>query len=124
VRVLVVEDDYLVATQVESALSEAGFDVVGIAITADEAVRLAAAERPLFVIMDVRLRGQRDGIEAAIQLFQENGIRSLFATAHYDSRSRARAEAASPLGWLPKPYTMEAIVGWASRAASELSRAN
>jgi DNA-binding NarL/FixJ family response regulator len=110
VRLLVVEDDFLVATEIETALVEAGFDVAGTAVSAEEAIALAIAERPALVLMDVRLAGKRDGIDTAIELFREHGIRCIFATAHCDQESQRRASAAAPLGWLQKPYTMESLV--------------
>jgi DNA-binding NarL/FixJ family response regulator len=105
-----VEDDYLVAMQMESALTEAGFDVTGLAGSADEAIALVVAERPILVVMDVRLRGERDGIDAALELFTKYGIRCVFATAYHTPEARARAEAAEPLAWVRKPYTMPALV--------------
>jgi DNA-binding NarL/FixJ family response regulator len=103
-RILIVEDDYFVATGLEHALVDTGFEVVGIAVTAEQAVELGAAEQPELVIMDIRLAGSRDGIDAAVDLLSKHGIRSLFATAHGDEATRARAEKARPLGWLTKPY--------------------
>ena len=108
--VLIVEDDYLVASQAETALQDAGFNVTGIAVTAEEAIALARAQKPSLVVMDIRLLGKRDGIDAAIELFREQGIRCIFASAHTDRQVRARGEAASPLGWLQKPYTMRSLV--------------
>jgi DNA-binding NarL/FixJ family response regulator len=104
-RVLVVEDDFLVAGEVEFVLAEAGFDVIGPAATAADAIRLAAESKPDLVIMDVRLAGPSDGIEAATQIYRELGIRSLFATAHSDGHTVARGKAANPLGWVAKPYS-------------------
>lgn len=121
-RILVVEDEYLVALQAESWLVEAGFVVVGIATSAQEAVALAEAQRPALVIMDIRLRGQMDGIDAALEIFQAIGTRSIFATAHHDDRARARAEPAQPLGWLPKPYAMECLVELTRRALETLRK--
>src|SRR6516225_3986684 len=69
-RILVVEDDFLVATEIEIALSDAGFDVAGVAASADEAVELADSQKPALVVMDVRLGGERDGIHAAVEIFQ------------------------------------------------------
>jgi two-component system, response regulator PdtaR len=110
VRLLVVEDDFLVATEIETALVEAGFDVAGTAVSAEEAIALAVSEHPTLVVMDVRLAGKRDGIDAAIELFRDHGIRCIFATAHCDQESQRRASSAVPLGWLQKPYTMESLV--------------
>ena len=109
-RVLIVEDDYLAASDAEFSLRQAGYEVVGIARSADDALRLASAERPRVIVMDIRLSGQRDGIEAAIELFRATGIRCVFATAHDDAWMRLRARPANPLGWLPKPYTSRDLI--------------
>jgi two-component system, response regulator PdtaR len=68
--VLVVEDDFLIAMQAEAALREAGFDVTGVAISADDGQRIQAGAR-YHGIMDIRLAGRRDGVEAAGDLFRE-----------------------------------------------------
>ena len=120
-RILIVEDDYLIATQIEEALSDAGFALAGVAASAEEATGLAVAERPDFVIMDIRLSGQRDGIDAALELFQRHGIRCIFATAHGDQDVRQRAQPARPFGWLQKPYSMASLVEAAREATRELS---
>ncbi|HWA89831.1 MAG TPA: response regulator [Rhizomicrobium sp.] len=103
-RLLLVEDEFLIALTLESDLKENGYEVVGIAGTADEAERLAGRERPDLVIMDIRLAGPRDGIQAALAIFEQTGIRCVFATAHADAQSKARAQACAPLAWLQKPY--------------------
>jgi two-component system, response regulator PdtaR len=121
-RVLVAEDDYLVALELEAGLKDAGFEVVGIAASADDALRLAESGRPVLAIMDIRLAGPRDGIDTALELFRRNGIRSIFATAHLDARTRARVEAAAPLGWLPKPYALDTLVATIERALRALGR--
>jgi len=108
-RVLVVEDDHLVAMALEQALLDAGLVVVGIAASADEAVATALGQRPDLAVMDVRLLGARDGVDAAI--FNGTGIRCIFATAHSDASTRRRAQVAQqPLGWLAKPYTPRTLV--------------
>ena len=109
-RILVVEDDFLVAADIELALIDAGFDVVGVAESADHAVALAAAEQPALVLMDIRLAGGSDGIDAAIRIYRDQGIRSLFASAHSDEPAKRRAAAAQPLGWLQKPYAMDRLI--------------
>lgn len=119
-RILIVEDEFIVSMEMEAALAEAGFAVVGVANTADQAVQYATRERPDLVIMDIRLIGQRDGIDAAIEICRSTGIRCVFATAHRDAQTLARAEAASPLGWLTKPYTRDMLVGTVQRALLKL----
>jgi two-component system, response regulator PdtaR len=119
-RILIVEDDYLVASETESALIRAGLEVAGIASSGDEALKLAAAERPSLVIMDIRLNGNRDGIDVALDLFATHGIRRIFATAHQTADARKRAEPANPIAWLPKPYTMPALVAVVRSAVAQL----
>jgi len=109
-RILIVENDFLVGSQLVARLTNAGFDVIGVAMSADEAIAMARSERPALAIVDVRLAGHRDGVEAAIELFREHGVRSIFATAHADPETRRRAQAAAPLGWLAKPYSPERLL--------------
>jgi CheY-like chemotaxis protein len=125
-RVLIVEDEYFVALASEDALSDAGFAVVGIATTADDAVAKADATRPDLILMDVRLAppgSMRDGIDAAAEILARFGIRSLFATAHVDPGTRARGErAAQPLGWLSKPFSSEDLVAAVGAAMAKAHR--
>lgn len=107
--VLIVEDDFLIALDMEGALTEAGIEVAGIAASAEEALLLAQAEQPALAVMDIRLAGKRDGIDAALELFEKHGIRCVFATAHQDESTRARAAPAHPLAWVPKPYAMASL---------------
>ena len=123
-RLLIVEDDFLVALAAEAALREAGFDVIGVVESAEAAIAQAAAQRPSLVIMDVRLSGRRDGIDAAIQLFRDHGIPCIFATAHFDPIAQARAEPAKPLGWLQKPYSMPSLVALVRRVVEDLGGAS
>jgi two-component system, response regulator PdtaR len=109
-RILIVEDDYFIGLQNEDMLSKAGFSVVGIATSADYALTLAAREQPDLVLMDIRLAHYGDGIDAAIELLQKYGLRSVFVTAHADAATRSRAIAARPLGWVVKPFTAGALV--------------
>ncbi|HEX9947649.1 MAG TPA: response regulator [Allosphingosinicella sp.] len=108
--ILLVEDDFLVGMEMETGLEEAGYEVAGIAATAEEAVALAAERRPVLVVMDIRLASARDGVDAALEIFRTLGIRSLFASAHGDAQVRARAEPARPLGWVAKPYRVETLL--------------
>ncbi|WP_235782610.1 response regulator [Bradyrhizobium murdochi] len=121
-RVLVVEDDFLIAMQSEVALTAAGFEVVGPAATAEEAIALASEAQPTLAVMDIRLASTRDGIDAARQLYQDFAIRCIFATAHDDVYTRGRAEPYAPLGWLPKPYTMASLVSVVVEALAQLRR--
>jgi DNA-binding NarL/FixJ family response regulator len=109
-RILVVEDEYLLSAMIEDALVQAGHEVVGVARSASEAIEIALSRRPALVIMDIRLHGPRDGIDAAIEILQHTGVRSLFASAHADDGTRRRAAAARPHGWVAKPYRADDLL--------------
>jgi two-component system, response regulator PdtaR len=119
-RVLVIEDDLLIASQIESALTEAGFEIVGVVTSGEEALEVAGT-RPLdLAVVDIRLAGDRDGVDTALELFRAHGIRCIFASAHSDSEAHRRADPAAPLGWLEKPYAMGSLTMLVRRAANEL----
>lgn len=119
---MIVEDDFLVALAAEAALREAGFEVLGTVDNAEEAIALAMAQRPSLVIMDIRLSGRRDGVEAAVELLREHGVPCIFATAHADALTRTRAAPAKPRGWLQKPYSMPALVALVRQVVEELGQ--
>lgn len=116
-RVAVVEDEPFVRLDIELALQTAGHHVVGAADTADGAVELARLQNPDIMIMDVRLQGERDGIDAAIEIWNRFGIRSVFASANLDAPLRARAAAANPLGFVDKPFMSSTLVAALSEKA-------
>jgi DNA-binding NarL/FixJ family response regulator len=121
VRVLIVEDDFLIAMEAEAALTEAGYTILEVATTAEEAFALAKLHKPALAVMDIRLAGQRDGIDAAGDLYRELGLHCVFATAHDDQQTRRRAEPYGPLGWLTKPYTTASLVSLVRAALSKPS---
>jgi two-component system, response regulator PdtaR len=119
-RILIVEDNDFVAHQCESALTEAGYEVVDIVTTADAAVKVAMECRPALILMDIYLRGQRDGVDAALEIFERCGIRSIFASALADSSGKERADAARPLAWLAKPFSDQKLVKTIEAAISDI----
>jgi len=114
-RVLITEDNWLIATEWQAELEQAGYAVTGIAVSAEEAVAMCQVDPPDFILMDVRLLGERDGVDAALAIRSRDGPRSVFITAHDDIVTRARAEPAEPLGWITKPVVP-------ARLASMLAR--
>jgi DNA-binding NarL/FixJ family response regulator len=83
---------------------KAGHKVVGFAGTAERAVELADEMRPDLVLMDIRLPGKSDGIDAAIEIRQRFDIPSLIISAYSDAETRERAAPARALGFIPKPF--------------------
>jgi DNA-binding NarL/FixJ family response regulator len=109
-RVLIVEDEVLIALDLRRELTTAGFEVVGMAGSAEEAVRLAERERPEAVLMDIRLRTARDGVDAALEIWQRFNIRSVFVSGNIDDAMKQRAAPAQPLGFVAKPFSASQIV--------------
>lgn len=115
-RVLIVEDNWLVALEMEAALEDAGYAVVAIAVSAEEAIQACMTEVPDLVLMDIRLLGPRDGVDTAVEIRERFGIGSIFVSAHDDASTRARAQVARPLGWIVKPVTSSELI----RSVAEL----
>lgn len=121
-RILIVEDDLLIASQMEAALTDAGFQIAGIASSGKEALQLARSQSPKLAVMDIRLAGDRDGIDTALELFRSVGIRCIFASAYSDQEAQRRAAPAAPLGWLQRPYAMTSLTAKVQAAMKELRR--
>ncbi len=103
-RILIVEDDYFVGLTIENALVDAGYEVLGVVESGEEALQRARNQTPHLVLMDIRLAGEMDGIEAAIAL-RGLGITCVMASAHSDEGMKRRGEEAQPAGWLVKPFS-------------------
>jgi two-component system, response regulator PdtaR len=104
-RILIVEDEWLVSTEMEAVLEQEGFETVGVATSAEEAVLMVEQHKPDLVLMDIRLKGPRDGVDAAIEIQHKFGLRCLFVSAHHDPATVTRAQPANPLGWVSKPFS-------------------
>ncbi|MFV3077080.1 response regulator [Niveispirillum fermenti] len=109
VRVLIVEDDALVALGVRLTLTELGYYVVGIAASELEALSITALEEPHLALMDIRLRGANDGVQVARRLWLEQGVRSIFLSAYADEQTMERVAQAKPLGFVQKPYSAQQL---------------
>src|SRR3984893_1995188 len=90
-RILIVEDEMFVAMDIELVVKKAGHQAVGFAGTAEQAVALAGELDPDLVLMDIRLRGHPDGIDAATEIRQRFDIPSLIISAYTDAQTRGRA---------------------------------
>lgn len=108
-RVLVVEDEFFISLHTKEMLEALGHTVVGVAVSANQAVQLAERNKPDVVLMDIRLNGDRDGIEAAEEIYRRLDIQSIFVSANSDPRTRERAAALRPLGFLQKPLSAERL---------------
>ena len=104
IRILVVEDEGIVATDIQRQLERLGYAVCGVASSGEEAVDIATAAQPNLVVMDIHLAGAMDGIAAATLLRQRYDIPSVFLTAYATDDVVERAKDAAPLGYLIKPF--------------------
>jgi PAS domain S-box-containing protein len=103
-KVLIVEDEQILAMDVRAQLSDLGYDVVGIARTGKEALRLSDERHPDLVLMDIQLHGSMDGIAAAGEIRRQWQIPVVFMTAFAGDETLSRAKLSGPYGYLPKPF--------------------
>ncbi len=108
-RVLVVEDEAPIAMFIEMMLLRLGHRVVALASSGEDAIRLVGETRPDVVLMDIGLKGEIDGIEAAGQIQARFAIPVVFLTAYGDTHTMQRAAAAKPAGFLVKPLDEESL---------------
>src|SRR4051812_48216432 len=101
--VLIVEDERIVAKDLQQTLRDFGYDAFAIASSADEAISCATRRCPDVVVMDIRIEGERDGIETAAILHDRFGVPVVYLTAHADDKTLDRAKRTEPHGYLLKP---------------------
>jgi|tagenome__1003787_1003787.scaffolds.fasta_scaffold20816479_2 DNA-binding NarL/FixJ family response regulator len=101
--VLVVDDEQLIALGLRLTLEEMGIDVCGIAATADMAIELAQIHKPGIILMDVRLRGNGDGVDAALEIYRTLDVAVIFITGSREPETVERIHQDHPAAILFKP---------------------
>jgi PAS domain S-box-containing protein len=104
IGVLIVEDERIVALALERALRRMRYSVTGITNSGEEAIRKAEQTHPDLVLMDIRLRGEMDGIEAAAEIQGRYDIPVVYLTAYADERTVQRAKVTAAFGYVLKPF--------------------
>ncbi len=104
ISILIVEDEAIVAADLEGKLRRLGYEVADITAEGKEAVDLACRLRPSLVLMDIRLEGSIDGIEAAQAIRSRQDVPVIYLTAHSDAATLARAKLTGPFGYILKPF--------------------
>ncbi len=104
-RILIVEDERIVAMDLEQALTEFGFAVMGMVSNGKDAIARVRENPPELVLMDIMLEGQIDGIETARQIRSVHDIPVVYLSAHADARLTEKAKITEPYAYLVKPYT-------------------
>jgi DNA-binding response OmpR family regulator len=104
VSILVVEDESIVAMDIRTCLTGHGYRVVGCVPSGEEAIARVAESRPDLVLMDIRLQGEMNGIEAARRIMESFQVPSLFLTSYVDREMLAQAKGLNAVGYLLKPF--------------------
>lgn len=107
--ILIVEDEAIVALDLEMHLAELGYTVAGIADSGDKAIALARERRPDLILMDVRLKGPMDGVEVAEAVQRELDVPVIYLTSYSDASTVRRAARSGPYGYLTKPFEMKEL---------------
>ncbi|MBN1889725.1 MAG: response regulator [Thermoflexales bacterium] len=103
-RILIVEDEQIVARDLEKRLTALGYSVSAVAASGKGAIQKAAETQPDLVLMDITLRGEMDGVEAAGLIQERFDLPVVYLTAHADETTLQRAKLTGPLGYILKPF--------------------
>lgn len=103
-KILIVEDEVIIAEDIADTLRSFGYDVVGIAPDGEKAIEIAGKTQPDLVLMDIMMPGEIDGVEAAEQIRSRYHIPLVYLTAYADGKTLARAALTEPFGYLVKPF--------------------
>jgi len=103
-KLLVVEDEGIVAKDIQIRLRNLGYEVAAVASSGEEAIQKAAETHPDLVLMDITLKGEMDGIEAAEEIISRYDIPVVYLTAHTDEKTLQRAKITEPFGYILKPF--------------------
>jgi len=103
-RALIVEDETLIAEELRERLSRLGFAVIAAVGTADEGIAIATRESPDLVLMDIRLKGEKDGVQAAQEIREQVDVPIVYLTAYSDQMTVDRAKASEHDAFILKPF--------------------
>ncbi|WP_297506725.1 response regulator [uncultured Caulobacter sp.] len=120
-RVLIVDDEFIITETLRIYVEDLGLEVCGTAATADAAVDMALAQKPFLVLMDVRLQGERDGVDAALAIHEQVGAKVIFITGSREPATLTRIQSDHPAGILFKPISEGQLVSTIQRLRAEAS---
>lgn len=103
-RILIVEDDMIIAANISLQLSKLGYEVTGIESRGEDAVNHAIENQPDIILMDINLKGKINGIEAASQIQESIDIPLIYLTANSDDASFQKAKETKPYAFITKPF--------------------
>lgn len=108
-RVMIVEDEFLIALELEFLIRDFGHEVVGIAVDVAGGLKLAEKEEPDVATVDLRLKHNDDGADLARQLLDRFGIRAIFVSGNLDQAMRDRLADLDPYGFVGKPMAPHSL---------------
>jgi DNA-binding response OmpR family regulator len=103
-RALIVEDEFLIAEELRERLSRLGFSVIAAVDTAEEGIAIATRECPDLVLMDIRLKGEKDGVQAANEIRQQVDVPIVYVTAYSDQLTVDQVKRSEHDGYILKPF--------------------
>ena len=103
-NILVIEDEAIVSKDIQQSLKKLGYNIVGSAATGEKAVELAKELKPDLVLMDIMLKGEMSGIDAAEQIKKDINVPVIYLTAYADENTLAKAKVTEPYGYIIKPF--------------------
>ncbi len=104
-RILIVEDDMIIAANISLQLSNLGYEVTGIETKAEEAIHHAMETKPDMILMDIQLKGKSNGIDAANAIRKYLDIPLIYLTANVDDATFQKAKETRPFAFIAKPFT-------------------
>jgi two-component system, LytTR family, response regulator LytT len=104
INILVVEDESIVAKDIQLCLRKLGYEVVGVCSSGEDAIEVAKEKEPDLVMMDIMLKGEMSGIQAAAVIRENIDIPIIFLTAYTDSATVDKAKETEPYGYIIKPF--------------------
>lgn len=108
-QIMIVEDEALIADHLAVCLEDCGYQIAGIADSAEEALQLLQNKKPDLILIDINLSGDLDGVDLAQSINVQHQIPFIFVTSNSDSRTLARVKLTRPAGFILKPYQIEDI---------------
>ncbi len=109
IKILVVEDEFIIAQSIENSLEMMGYTVIDVVSSGKKAIEKTESEKPDLILMDIKLQGEMDGIEAASQIRSLFNVPVIFLTAYTDEYLKKRAEKTYPVGYITKPFKNQTL---------------
>lgn len=121
-KILIVEDNFIIAEDLKNILTDLGYDVVDIVMSYYEAIECIITKQPDLCLLDIVIKGEKDGIDLAHTINQDFGLPFLYITSHSDKHTVERAKNTMPKGYIIKPFDQDDV--YASIEIATVAAAN